>query len=140
MNAFTSKLDIARAAWWSHLGLPYHWGGDDPLAGVDCSGLAIEGLKACGLFPREGDMRAIDLAKKYPAATTLRPGCLLFWGNPIYHVEIVWAVLDGEVTTLGASGGGSKMLTLEDAITHNAYVKLRPARPGWVKAVDPFAT
>ena len=133
-----SLMDVARAAWWSHMGEPYRWGGDDPLAGVDCSGLAIEGLKACGLFPRDADMRAVDLAKKYPATELVLPNCLIFWGNPIYHVEIVWTIIGNTIITLGASGGGSKTLTLEDAIKQNAYVKLRPARTGWVTVVDPF--
>jgi hypothetical protein len=120
------------------LGLQYKWGGDDPLDGVDCSGLGIEGLKACGEFPREGDATALILATMFPETKEPKPGCLIFWGNPINHVEIVYKVEDDKVYTIGASGGGSKTLTVEDAIKHNAYVKIRPARPNHVKMVDPF--
>jgi hypothetical protein len=134
-----SELDAAFVAWESFLGEPYRWGGDDPMAGVDCSGLALEGLKACGKFDREGDARALDLARKWPAVTALLPGCLVFYGSPIYHVEIVWAILaSGQVLTLAASGGGSQTISLEEAIKHNAFVKIRPMRPGYVRAVDPF--
>lgn len=135
----TERLDIARRVWWDCHGLPYRWGGDDPSAGFDCSGLVIEGLQACGILPRTGDWRAAALAQRFPLAQKVRPGCLLFWGEPIVHVEIVWELLsNGAVLTLGASGGGSKTLTRADAEAQNAFVKIRPARP-WVRAVDPFA-
>ena len=35
---------------YSFLGTPYRWGGDDPLTGIDCSGLALEVLKAAGIY------------------------------------------------------------------------------------------
>jgi hypothetical protein len=139
LGPFASKRELALRAWEGCLGEPYRWGGDHPEEGFDCSGLVIEGLKACGLFPRDGDDSAAGLALKYPVAQSVRPGVLLFWGAPkIIHVEIVVAVLGSEVFTLGASGGGSATLTTAAAIASGAYVKLRPARPGWVKAVDPF--
>lgn len=40
---------------------PYLWGGDDPLAGFDCSGLAGEYLKSIGLIPRGQRMTAQGL-------------------------------------------------------------------------------
>lgn len=133
-------LEIALFAWESFLGQRYMWGGSNPLSGFDCSGLAIEGLKACGLFPREGDATAGGLAGMYPETLVPLPGCLMFWGNPISHVEVVWQLIVGSpvVYTIAASGGGSTTLTIQDAVRHNAYVKIRPARPGYVKIVDPF--
>jgi hypothetical protein len=117
LGPFASKRELALRAWEGCLGEPYRWGGDHPEEGFDCSGLVIED----------------------PVAQSVRPGVLLFWGAPkIIHVEIVVAVLGSEVFTLGASGGGSATLTTAAAIASGAYVKLRPARPGWVKAVDPF--
>jgi hypothetical protein len=102
--------------------------------------MVIEVLKAADRFPRDADDTAAGLATRYPAVTgPLKPGDLLFWGAPrITHVEIVWDIVDGEPYTIGASGGGSATRTAEDAARFNAYVKIRPARAGWVKAVDPF--
>ena len=137
--------EIALAVWERLLFEPYLWGGDDPLAGFDCSGLVIEGLKSAGRLPREGDWSAEALASRFPAvpAEGLHAGCLLFWnrGTPphIGHVEIVWAVLGDQVFTIGASGGDSRTTSLPAAIAGNSYVKIRPAVAGWVRAVDPFA-
>jgi hypothetical protein len=135
-----ARLAIARQVWWDAHGLPYRWGGDTYSEGFDCSGLVIEGLQACGILPRDGDWRAADLAARFPVAPTPQPGCLLFWGTPITHVEIAWEILpDGSVLTLGASGGGSATTTREAAEQQAAYVKVRPARAGVVRVVNPFA-
>lgn len=133
--------------WESFLNVPYRWGGDDPLEGVDCSGLVLEGLKAVGLVPRELDTTADGLltdtfriAFKETVLSNLRPGMLVFWGSPARHVEIVWAVFPDRVLTIGASGGGSATVDRAAAIKHNAYVKIRRITPGWLCAVDPFPT
>lgn len=133
---------IALYLWEKELGKPYRWGGDDPIGGFDCSGLVIEHLKSVGVLPRSGDWTADGLAKRFQGreVTTLKPGCLLFWfrGQKIGHVEIVWHVVGDRVLTIGASGGGSRTKTEADAERQNAYIKVRPASPEWVKAVDPF--
>ena len=135
-----TRRDVAFFCWERCLLQPYRWGGDDPIWGFDCSGLVIEGLKAADRFPRDADDTAAGLATRYPAVTGLKPGALLFWGSPaIIHVEVVWQIVDGAPYTIGASGGGSSTRTAEDAARFNSYVKIRPARRGWVKAVDPFA-
>jgi len=122
-----------------YLGKLYRWGGDDP-AGFDCSGLMVEILKCVGRLPRDGDWSAAQLAERFPATAVLRPGVMVFWnrGTGIGHVEMVWAVHGGVVLTIGASGGGSATISDEAAIRANAFVKIRPVVPGWVKAVDPF--
>ena len=140
------KLYREAALWiWEHqIGLPYRWGGDDPLAGFDCSGLVLEGLKGVGLFPRDGDSSAHDLANlhlshKAVLEVDLAPGHLVFWGQPrITHVEIVWRRIGDFVLTIGASGGGSATTDREAAVRANAFVKIRPMRAGHVAAVDPF--
>lgn len=145
-----SYRELALDVWRAQLNEPYRWGGDDPLQGFDCSGLVIEGLKSAGILPREGDWSADVLAngvfKDYARLTDVRsftPGSLLFWnrGAPprIGHVEVVWAVLNGKVFTIGASGGGSAETDLQRAIDDNAYVKIRPAVLGWVACIDPFS-
>jgi hypothetical protein len=140
------KANSLRAAalylWERELGQPYLWAGDDPILGFDCSGLVVEVLKAVGVLPRIGDWTAEALAVHFQSreTTRLRPGCLLFYNrhHKIGHVEVVWKVIGDRVLTIGAAGGGRKTKTREDAAEQNAYVKVRPAKIGWVRAVDPF--
>ncbi len=139
----TSARDIALWIWENELGEPYIWGGDDPVQGWDCSGLVIEGLKSVGRLPKRGDWTAAGLRNMYEEIDDLdiRPGCLLFWEHrgKTVHVEIVWKIVNDIILTIGASGGGSRTKTEEDAVASNAYVKVRPAREGWAAVVDPFA-
>lgn len=128
--------EIAMRTAWAYLGKPYVWGGDDPIAGFDCSGYVIEYCKSGGVLPREGDWRARDLYPMFPIVDEPYEGCLVFYGDPIIHVEIC---IDS-VFSIGASGGGSSTNTLADAIKQNAYIKIRPfrSRDGIYGFVDPF--
>lgn len=136
----------------SFLNDPYLWGGAG-IDGVDCSGLAQEGVRAVGLAPRERDFNAHDilnvLFKDLPRLhleSELKRGMLVFWANPdgsIRHVEIVWATwgLAGGralVLTIGASGGGSRTVDRAEAKRTDARVKIRRITPGWTAAIDPF--
>jgi len=57
----------------------------------------------------------------------------------IDHVEMVALVdEDGEVYTVGASGGDSRTTNEQAAISADAYVKMRPLVGGYVLANDPF--
>ncbi len=140
MISLNNPLEIALHVALSYLGKWYQWGGDDP-AGIDCSGLMIAALKAGGILPRQGDWTADGLMKYgWPTANDPQPGCLMFWGtrDRATHIEMVIGRNTTETYTIGASGGGSKIKTIDDAIKYNAFVKIRPAR-GQVKAIrDPF--
>ena len=141
----TTQREIALTVWSSLLNTPYLWGGDDALAGFDCSGFVIEGLKSAGVLPRSGDWTAQVLAEQEFATyrrlgkDEVQPGTLLFWrrGAKIIHVEVVYRVIGQQVYTIGASGGGSRTDSLQDAIDQDAYVKIRPANQ-WDVAIDPF--
>ena len=131
-------------------GLPYIWGGDDPVQGFDCSGFCIEILKSVGLLPRAGDWTASGLWEHFASIhncvisqTDIVEGCLVFWHgrykwdkHQIIHVE--YALND--TLCIGASGGGSATDSRTDAILGNAYVKIRPyaTRKKIYGAVDPF--
>jgi cell wall-associated NlpC family hydrolase len=116
------------------LGKPYIWGGDDPMAGFDCSGFCIELLKSVGSLPRTGDWTAHDLWVMFcqggKPSWREHPdrGCLVFWWNKnktrVIHVELCI----NDMLSIGASGGGSKNVTTQDAIDRNAYIKVRPIR------------
>ncbi len=108
------------------VGTWYTWGGDDP-SGFDCSGFVVEYLKSFGAIPRRSDYTAAQLwlffeNRQYGSPT---PGGLIFYRNvgmEICHVEIT---LDWRYQ-LGASGGGSRVRSVDDAIAHNAFIKMRP--------------
>jgi len=122
------------------IGLPYRWGGDDPLAGFDCSGLVIEVLQAVGAIPHGLDFTAATLYEGFQDKAVIRgyAGCLVFWlsGEDIVLVEMM---ID-DLHTVGASGGGSGTLTVADAVRQNAFVKMRPVgyRGENFLIVDPF--
>ena len=122
---------------WQLIGLPYRWGGDDPINGFDCSGFVIEILRSVGILPRSGDWTAEGLRKLFECLKidSPRPGALAFWiwdGRAV-HVELC---ID-EKHTIGASGGGSRTTSQGAAAEQNAFIKLRPIRSGAV-FIDPF--
>ena len=52
---------------WAYLGRPYRWGGDDPMAGFDCSGFIVEILQSVGLIERREDFTAQGLWELFTA-------------------------------------------------------------------------
>lgn len=135
------KRGLAREVAMAYLGTLYRWGGDDP-SGFDCSGFVIEILQSVGKLLRKGDWSAGMLATIFPKIETPTLGCLVFYDNGnktnIIHVEFCL----NEELSIGASGGGSTTLTQADAISQNAYIKIRPFRSrGNLNCfVDPFAS
>ena len=129
-------IGISTRLAWRFVGLPYLWGGDDPVAGFDCSGLCIELLKSVGRLPRDGDWTAAGLKERFPETKVAQEGCLAFWtwgGSRIAHVE--YCISDK--LTVGASGGGEGTVGLKEAVRQNAYTKVRPIRENALFA-DPF--
>lgn len=136
------------AVWYAEhwLGKWYTWGGDDP-SGIDCSGLAIEVGKAAGVLPRGTFDATADGLMKLSAKkgwtiheTDVRPGCMVFWLNSegrAIHVEIISR---HPQIAIGASGGGSRVTSVETAIRYNAFVKPRPwrSRQGPRSFADPY--
>ncbi|MBW1778828.1 MAG: C40 family peptidase [Deltaproteobacteria bacterium] len=143
-----ARREVALRVAWAFLGRPYIWGGDDPMAGFDCSGFVIEILKSVGLFPRRADTTAHGLHAMFSRAGMGKvvprdpyAGCLVFWqaegSDRIRHVEM----MINESLSIGASGGGSRTRSRQDAIRENAYIKVRPVDfqdPDLYGFVDPF--
>ena len=137
-----TEIDIVLNLAMKWVGKPYTWGGDDPMESFDCSGLMIELLKSVGKLPRKGDWTADGLMNYgWPSVFEHSPGVLVFWGSAekATHVEMVFAVNDRSILTVGASGGGRNVKTLKDAIKANAYIKIRPLRRSPIGLRDPFA-
>ena len=121
------------------IGLPYHWGGDDPIDGFDCSGLVIEGLKAIGMVQRGYDDTAAGLFRKFMPKKVYkaRSGVLAFYGSG--HVTHIAICIDGK-HVVEAGGGGSATNTRIDAADQNAYIRVRPLhyRSDFMGLADPF--
>jgi len=124
---------------WHWLGTPYSWSGND-FSGWDCSGLQIEVLQAVGILSHGFDSTAHDLYLKFIDYKVDRPyaGCLVFWFRDGRAVHVEMLIDDSLV--IGASGGGSSVKSLKDAIRQNAFVKMRPLkyRGENFKIIDPF--
>lgn len=122
----------------SFIGLPYRWGGDDPLGGFDCSGLAIEMLKSVGIMEPHWDTTADGLMHIFPIVESPEVGCLVLFGKDgrASHVGIM---VNSE-QMIEAGGGGSSTLTEKDAEKQNAFVRVRPikARRDFLCFADPF--
>jgi len=131
-----------KAVWYLQqwLGIFYQWGGDDP-SGWDCSGLIIEVLQSVGIFPHNSDDTANGLYLKFKDKKVDKgyAGCLVFWfasSGKASHIEMM---IDSD-HVIGASGGYSGTKSREQAIKHNAFVKMRPIgyRGDNYKICDPF--
>ena len=138
-----TKRELAVEALKMHMGLPYKWGGNDPMTGFDCSGLMVEVLQTVGLMGRGSDDTADGLSRMFNETEVFQPGVMVFWDwnkdGRIDHVEMIAHVDDdGEIYTVGASGGDSSTSSVQAAIMADAYVKMRPLVGGHVFANDPF--
>ncbi len=112
----------------SFLGLPYKWGGDDPLLGFDCSGLVIEILQSCGQLPRSYDATSQQLYYRYVKVGVVEStglGALAFYGNSVDSITHIAFMLDTK-RIIEAGGGGSKTNSRQDAAKQNAYIRIRP--------------
>lgn len=113
------------------VGVSYIWGGDDPMRGFDCSGLAQELLLAFGAHPHPGrDYTAQGLYDHFAKAgqyNATEIGALAFYGKDYRTITHVGIVVFPDLI-LEAGGGGSRTKTNADAIEQNAYVRLRPLK------------
>ena len=126
---------------WGFLGLPYRWGGDDPVRGFDCSGLVVEVLQGVGLLLHGTDMTANGFWMRYKNKAVAKgyEGCLVLWFNMTGLATHIEMMIDDD-HTIGASGGGSATTSTDAAADQNAFIKIRPVgyRGGGYKIVDPF--
>jgi cell wall-associated NlpC family hydrolase len=136
-----NNKEILTMFFYSVMGLPYKWGGMNPISGLDCSGFVQEALSTIGLDPA-GDQTA-DALYRYFSSDKLGKknitqfGSLLFFGSESAITHIAIALNDKIM--IEAGGGGSKTLTKDDAIAQNAYIRIRPInrRKDLVKAILP---
>lgn len=131
-----TAIDIA----WKLYGTPYVWGGDDP-TGFDCSGFVVEILKSVNRLPHRGDWTAQMIYNEFSHLPSrhIHEGCLVFYGKSVSKITHIMFALNGNLV-IGATGGGSRTKTPEDAARQNAFIKIRPVdyRSDRVAVVYPF--
>jgi len=112
------------------VGVPYIYGGKNPLVGLDCSGLVSLILKAGGalFFGMELSSGGIYefLIKKHPTCDP-KPGAVVFFGKDLQHICHVAFCLSDKIM-IEAGGGHADTLTRQKAIEHNAFVKVMPIK------------
>lgn len=115
----------------SLIGTPYFYGGDDPISGFDCSGLACELARAAGIVARNFRSNAQGLHNELvkTGCTPIAPklGDFSFYGPSWDKIDHVGFCLDG-VTMVEAGGGDATTLDPKTASNQNAFVRLRPIR------------
>lgn len=111
------------------VGLPYIWGGDDAIAGFDCSGLVQELLLAAGPLRKGTDYNAQGLWDLFDTGAIVLPkfGALAFYGENAHKITHVGFCLNDQLK-IEAGGGGHTTLTRDDAIAQNACVRIRPIK------------
>lgn len=111
------------------IGVPYKWGGNNPMAGLDCSGFLCEVLRSVG-FITASDYTAQDLyglCSKAGAHAVPEKGSCLFFGSSVYNITHC-ALAISKNFMIEAGGGGSTTNTIQDAIKQNAFVRIRPIK------------
>lgn len=112
----------------SFVGLPYIWGGNNPLLGFDCSGLVQEILASVNMDPKGRDTAQglYDHFSKNSifALQTPTPGALVFYGKSLTEISHVAFMLDSN-RIIEAGSGNHTTLTREVATAQNAFVRVR---------------
>ncbi len=107
-------------------GLPYIWGGDDPIRGFDCSGLILELLQAAGVW-QGGDATAAQIEAHFKENVAAEPtfGTLVFFGAGPSAISHIGFCLNA-TQMIEAGGGDHTCVNAEISAAKNAFVRVRP--------------
>ena len=106
---------------YSMIGTMYMPGGTTP-AGFDCSGFTRWSFAQAGIsLPR--DSRSQQSATLTIGKEAARPGDLVFWGNPVYHVGIY--VGDDMIIHSPSSGRGVSVIPIKWMGTPSSYGRVK---------------
>lgn len=112
------------------IGVPYKWGGNNPMTGFDCSGLVQFILQSVGVDPR-GDQTAqllhdLLLANGGRVIADPAPGAICFYGKTPSSISHVSFCLS-RYQIIEAGGGDSTTVSVVEAARRDACVRVRVA-------------
>lgn len=117
-------MDILLQVAFSCLNIPYIYGGNHPLSGLDCSGLALWLLKSTGIeLPDMNAQGLFDHFSKDGTWNQVQCGALVFFGKDAKHVSHVGMLIDS-YRFIEAGGGDSTCVNLEVAKQKGAMVRI----------------
>lgn len=135
-------INVAISYAMQFVGLPYIWGGNNPVQGFDCSGFVQEILASMGVDP-SGDQTAQALFNHFLVHGTMvkfpETGALMFFGKDATSISHVsFCINDAQM--IEAGGGGRNCKRPIDAAGANAFVRIRTceARKDVVACIYPF--
>lgn len=71
-----------------HLGVPYLWGGTDPVKGFDCSGLVQDAYRQIGVELPKWSRHQATMGVEVDSIDAAEPGDILTFGQPVNHVAL----------------------------------------------------
>lgn len=100
--------DAVIAAASEHLGVPYLWGGTDPVKGFDCSGLIQHAYRDIGVEMPKWSRHQAKMGVEVPSIEEALPGDVIAFGDPVNHValytgdgQMLHAPKTGDVVRIG---------------------------------------
>lgn len=119
-------MDFILREAFQYLGMPYRWGGNNPVSGFDCSGLVQWLLRSAGIDP-VGDQTAQGLfdifEKKYGVTNVTKAGVICFYGAHIAAISHVAFCIDS-FRVIEAGGGDHTTVSRDVAEKQGACVRI----------------
>lgn len=109
-----------------YVGVPYIYGGNNPMTGLDCSGFVQLVLKKLGIIEDNMDRTAQDiynlLVKKLALNSSVKGDCVLCFGKGPDQISHIAISIDDE-WMIEAAPGDASVVTIKDAVARCARVQ-----------------